>query len=66
MHNVLIAELDCGQYAAACQSNGVNGYPTLLVYKQGQKVSEYRGKREKHALVSFVKQHLGMADHSEL
>ena len=40
--NVLIGHVDCtagdNAHRALCDSNGVNGFPTLNIYKNGEKV----------------------------
>ena len=35
----------------------MNGFPTLNIYKDGEKVAEYSGKRELSDLQEFVKKH---------
>ena len=34
--------------------SGVNGFPTLNIYKDGEKVEEFNGKRTLEDLVAFV------------
>lgn len=41
----------------------VNGFPTLYLYKEGEKVSEYEGDRSLQDMASFISQHLS---HDEL
>ena len=40
--NVVIGHVDCtagdNAHRALCDSNGVNGFPTLIIYKNGEKV----------------------------
>jgi len=59
---VMIAHVDCtaGDNAnkELCNSNGVNGFPTLNIYKEGVKVEEYNGKRDLSQLQEFVEKHL--------
>merc|ERR1719342_840415 len=59
---VTIAHVDCtaGDNAnrELCNSNGVNGFPTLNIYKDGVKVEEYNGKRDLSQLQEFVEKHL--------
>lgn len=37
-----------------CQEYGVRGYPTLLLFMDGEKVSDYRQSRDLNTLLSFV------------
>lgn len=41
----------------------VNGFPTLYLYKEGEKVSEYEGDRSLQDMAGFITQHLS---HDEL
>ena len=36
----------------------VNGFPTLLLFKDGEKVDEYNGKRDLEDLKTFINKHL--------
>lgn len=58
---VTIGHVDCtaGEQAnrALCDGQGVNGFPTLLIFKDGVKVEEYNGKRELSDLKAFVDKH---------
>jgi thioredoxin domain-containing protein 5 len=59
---VTIAHVDCtdeeNKNRALCDGEGVNGFPTLNIYKDGEKVEEYNGKRDLDALVEFVDKHI--------
>jgi len=59
---VKIAHVDCtagdNVNKELCNSNGVNGFPTLNIYKDGVKVEEYNGKRDLAQLQEFVEKHL--------
>ena len=37
----------------------VKGFPTLNIYKDGKKITEYNGKRGLDELDAFVKEHSG-------
>jgi len=67
---VSIAHVDCtaGENVnrALCDGQGVNGFPTLNIYKDGEKVGEYSGKRDLEALSAFVEKHVGAAEKDEL
>lgn len=62
---VKIAKVDCtegnNKNREICTAQGVNGFPTLNIYKDGEKVDEYNGKRAIDDLEAFVNKHLGAA-----
>jgi len=67
---VMVGHVDCtaadNANRALCDANGVNGFPTLNIYKDGEKVGEYSGKRDLEALAAFVEKHLGTQEKDEL
>lgn len=40
-----------------CSEQDVNGFPTLFIYKNGEKISEYNGSRSLDDLFEFVNTH---------
>jgi len=58
---VRIAKIDCTAEANAnkelCDGQDVKGFPTLHIYKDGKKITEYNGKRGLEELDAFVKEH---------
>ena len=40
-----VGEVDCTKYAAVCQKQGVSGYPTVLLFKDGEQLPEYEASR---------------------
>lgn len=56
---VKIAKVDCtvADNKELCSQQDVNGFPTLFIYKDGQKVSEYDGSRSLEDLHEFVQKH---------
>jgi len=67
--NVVIGHVDCtagdNAHRALCDSNGVNGFPTLNIYKNGEKVDEYNGKRDLVDLHEFVEKQLSAKEEKE-
>ncbi|KAF5390557.1 hypothetical protein D9757_002756 [Collybiopsis confluens] len=56
--NITLAKVDCVDQADFCQSNDIQGYPTLRVYKSGTP-AEYHGPRKADGIISYmVKQSL--------
>ncbi|TFK75865.1 disulfide isomerase [Pluteus cervinus] len=55
---IKLAKVDCVEEADFCQANGVQGYPTLKIYKNGS-ATDYTGPRQADGIVSYmVKQSL--------
>ncbi|KAI0089306.1 protein disulfide isomerase [Irpex rosettiformis] len=50
---IKLAKVDCVDQADLCQQNGIGGYPTLRVYRQGE-FSPYSGSRNTEGLVSYM------------
>ncbi|XP_022293558.2 thioredoxin domain-containing protein 5-like isoform X1 [Crassostrea virginica] len=59
---VTIAKVDCTINTNVCKDNGVRGYPTLILFKNGQKVAEYTGSRDLGDLVEFMLEHIQRHD----
>lgn len=57
---VKIAKVDCTfpENREICSIQEVNGFPTLFIYKNGQKISEYNGSRSLDDLYEFVNSHV--------
>ena len=64
--NVKIGKVDCTEGSdknrELCDGNGVTGFPTLNLYKDGKLVEEYKGKRTLEDLEAFVQKHLSSKD----
>jgi len=58
---VTIGHVDCTADDNAnrelCSTHGVNGFPTLNIYKDGVKADEYSGKRDLAELVAYVEKY---------
>lgn len=61
--NILIGEVDCTQHNQVCSDQAVQGYPTINLYKNGQRVSEYNEKRSVDAFMEFLSSYI---QHEEL
>merc|ERR1712168_418578 len=61
VEGVTIAKVDCtsdgNKNKQLCNTEGVNGFPTLNIYRDGEKVEEYNGKRGLDQLAAFVDKH---------
>lgn len=64
---VKIAKVDCTLEVnkELCGEQEVNGFPTIFLYRGGEKLGEYNGNRSLEDLHDFVTRHLG-TDHDEL
>lgn len=62
--NVNIVKVDCTLDASKqlCDEQEVDGFPTLYLYKNGRKISEYNGSRNLEDLYDFVTNHLQAHD----
>ncbi|KAI9736885.1 MAG: protein disulfide-isomerase precursor [Claussenomyces sp. TS43310] len=57
--DIKLAKVDCTEEAELCRSYGVEGYPTLKVFRGPENVSPYQGQRKAGAITSYmVKQSL--------
>ena len=51
---IKLAKVDCTEEADLCQSFGVEGYPTLKVFRGADNVSPYSGQRKAPAITSYM------------
>jgi len=57
---IALAKLDATQHGKIAQRFGVNGYPSLKVFRNG-KDSEYKGPRKAPGIVAYMKKQVGPA-----
>lgn len=64
--SVKIAKVDCTlqENRDLCSEQDVNGFPTLFIYKDGEKISEYNGSRSLDDLFEFVNTHTTASDNA--
>ncbi|RPD67169.1 disulfide isomerase [Lentinus tigrinus ALCF2SS1-7] len=51
--NIKLAKVNCVDEADLCQSNGIQGYPTLRVYRNGE-YTEYTGPRKADGIIGYM------------
>jgi len=52
--NIKLAKVDCTAETELCSSFGIQGYPTLKVFRKGE-ASEYAGTRKADGIISYMK-----------
>ncbi|KAF2166212.1 hypothetical protein M409DRAFT_23404 [Zasmidium cellare ATCC 36951] len=52
--DIALAKIDCTAESELCQSYGVEGYPTLKVFRGTENISPYSGARKADAIVSYM------------
>ncbi|XP_072535579.1 protein disulfide isomerase family A, member 7 [Salminus brasiliensis] len=65
---VSLAKVDCTVNSETCGKFGVNGYPTLKIFRNGEEASSYDGPRTADGIVSYMKKQAGPSSvplHSE-
>jgi len=56
---VALVKVDCTVETKVCGRFGVNGYPTLKIFKSGQVSSDYNGPREADGIVKYMRTKAG-------
>uniref|UniRef100_A0A673Y954 Protein disulfide-isomerase n=1 Tax=Salmo trutta TaxID=8032 RepID=A0A673Y954_SALTR len=56
---VSLAKVDCTVNSETCGRFGVNGYPTLKIFHNGEDFAAYDGPRSADGIVSFMKKQAG-------
>ncbi|KIJ20059.1 hypothetical protein PAXINDRAFT_67793 [Paxillus involutus ATCC 200175] len=52
-NNIKLAKVDCVEQAELCQAHGVQGYPTLKVFRNGEP-NDYNGPRKADGIISYM------------
>ncbi|PGG96754.1 protein disulfide-isomerase domain [Blastomyces parvus] len=52
--NIALAKIDCTAEGDLCQEHGVEGYPTLKIFRGLENVKPYNGARKSGAITSFM------------
>lgn len=57
--NVKIGKVDCtlGDNKELCNEEEVDGFPTVFIYRNGERIEEYNGSRSIEDLIEFVSRH---------
>ncbi|KAH8675390.1 protein disulfide isomerase [Xylariales sp. PMI_506] len=51
---IALAKVDCTEESDLCQSYGVEGYPTLKVFRGKENITPYSGQRKANAITSYM------------
>uniref|UniRef100_A0A673IX05 Protein disulfide-isomerase A3 n=1 Tax=Sinocyclocheilus rhinocerous TaxID=307959 RepID=A0A673IX05_9TELE len=54
-----LAKVDCTVNSETCERFGVNGYPTLKIFRNGEEAGSYDGPRTADGIVSYMKKQAG-------
>lgn len=59
-----VAKVDCTleENKDLCNEQGVDGFPTVFLYRRGDKIEEYNGSRSLDDLFEFVSKHAQIHD----
>ena len=57
-YNFHFASLNCIAYGDVCQKNGVQAWPTFLLFKDGKMVEKYKGGRSMEEFSGYVEEKL--------
>ncbi|KAF2707391.1 protein disulfide-isomerase [Pleomassaria siparia CBS 279.74] len=52
--DIALAKIDCTEEQDLCQQYGVEGYPTLKVFRGPNNISPYTGQRKADAIISYM------------
>ncbi|OTA98066.1 hypothetical protein M426DRAFT_326282 [Hypoxylon sp. CI-4A] len=52
--SIKLAKVDCTEESELCQSYGVEGYPTLKIFRGPENITPYSGQRKAGAITSYM------------
>ncbi|KAF1920459.1 thioredoxin-like domain-containing protein [Ampelomyces quisqualis] len=52
--DIALAKIDCTEEQDLCQEYGVEGYPTLKVFRGPENISPYSGQRKADSIISYM------------
>jgi protein disulfide-isomerase A1 len=55
-HGIRLANVNCVDHDKVCSDNGISGYPTLKIFKNGSEM-EYAGPRDADGIVKYMKKY---------
>lgn len=56
--NIRIADVDCTKSVELCMNQNIEGYPTLILFVNGNRVNDYQKDRSLDSLEQFVLSYL--------
>ena len=55
---IRIGSVDCTVNEDICKKHSIHGYPTLLLFKNGDKFKDYQNTRELEDFLNFIESNL--------
>lgn len=52
-----VAEVDCTVNENLCRAHDIKGYPSMLLFQDGQQIDTYTGSRDVASLVAYLRSH---------
>jgi protein disulfide isomerase family A protein 3 len=56
-----LVKVDCTAETKTCRKIGINGYPTLKIFKKGEVSRDYNGPREANGIVEYMTSNAGLS-----
>eukprot|EP01097_Dermamoeba_algensis_P006734 TRINITY_DN41_c0_g1_i1.p2 TRINITY_DN41_c0_g1~~TRINITY_DN41_c0_g1_i1.p2 ORF type:complete len:261 (-),score=79.52 TRINITY_DN41_c0_g1_i1:117-899(-) len=60
-----VAKVDCAAHEKIADQYGIQGFPTIFLFKNGEKVDEHRGARDLDELKKFAEKHANPSSATE-
>jgi protein disulfide isomerase family A protein 3 len=57
--DIALVKVDCTVETKVCAKHGVNGYPTLKIFKNGEFSADYAGPRESDGIIRYMRTKAG-------